>query len=160
MNSGASFSDCGTYRYHLWRALTDDLFGGTSMLFVMLNPSTANVEDDDPTIRRCRAFAQREGATRLEVCNLFGLRSTDPQGLYEARDPVGEDNDEAIQRAASEADDVVVAWGCHGDRWPARVRRVLSYIERPLCLGTTASGQPRHPLYLHRGTPISLYPYH
>jgi hypothetical protein len=143
------------------------------MLFVMLNPSTADGSEDDPTIRRCRGFALREHATRFDVVNLFSYRATDPRDLAIADpsfDLVGPDNDNTIRRLASEVDQIVVAWGAWGDRFGARVAQVVTLLEgsdlaaqagggaRPLyCLGTTNSGQPCHPLMLAKS--VELIPW-
>jgi hypothetical protein len=87
---GAVLSDCGTYRYSLTRLLPN-LFAkqGKHVVFVMLNPSTADASHDDPTIRRCKGFAGREWATLMSVVNLFGYRATRPGELYLADDPFG-----------------------------------------------------------------------
>ncbi len=118
----------------------------------MLNPSTADAERDDPTIRRCAGFARSWGFGGMTVVNLFALRATDPARLRRARDPVGRDNDRHIAAAAS-AGLVVVAWGVHG-RLGERDRAVLALLSgcRPGCLGTTRGGHPRHPLYLPAAT--------
>jgi hypothetical protein len=149
-NSGnsARFSECGRFRYLLTRE-----FGGESTcLFVMLNPSTADAERDDPTIRRCVGFARREGFGRLEVVNLFAFRSTSPSVLFAASDPVGGNNDREVSSALERADLVVVAWGNNADFDTGRVEAVRGLIERsgvPMkCFGLTAKGQPRHPLYV------------
>ncbi|MGH2490439.1 MAG: DUF1643 domain-containing protein [Candidatus Limnocylindria bacterium] len=118
----------------------------------MLNPSTADDGADDPTIRRCMAFAREWGYGGLEVVNLFALRATDPRRLRRSRDPVGRENDAHIQAAAERAVAMVIAWGAHG---PLRDRgsetlEILSPRAQLLALGWTRAGEPRHPLYLRR----------
>ena len=144
------FDDSGRYRYQLGRRWAA---GGPVVAFVMLNPSTADAERDDPTIRRCAGFARRWGFAAMTVVNLFALRATDPARLRRARDPVGPANDGHIAAAAAGADAVVLAWGAHGDL-RGRDRDVLALLAgvRPACLGVTRGGQPRHPLYLPRAT--------
>ena len=111
----------GAYRYLLTRR-----WGlGPAALFVMLNPSTADDVDDDPTIRRCVGFARRWRLGGLEVVNLYALRATDPRDLFAHRAPVGRDNDDAISDAVARAAHIVVAWGVHGLRDPRRVARVV-----------------------------------
>lgn len=143
----ADVSECGRYRYALERWW---MFGTGTVLFVMLNPSTADAVDDDPTVRRCISFAQRWGHQRLIVCNLFAWRATDPRELRTAADPVGPMNDERMAECAGVASLILCAWGNHGahagrDKY---VREAL-YTIRPLHhLGLTGKRQPRHPLYL------------
>jgi hypothetical protein len=152
---GATFDARGRYRWRLWRTL------GASpdrVLFVMLNPSTADADRDDPTIRRCIGFARAWGFGRLDVVNLFAFRTALPGRLRGSRDPVGPDNDRHIARAARDADAIVAAWGVHGALL-RRDRAVLDLLaDRPLlCLGRTRAGHPRHPLYLRAAThPVPL----
>lgn len=148
MKKHAVFSDCGNFRYRLWRE-----WGlGSPLLFVMLNPSTADAFTVDPTIRRCIGFARRWGAGGITVVNLYGLRSTDPRALNVHPDPVGPDNDAVIGRVLS-GDGiarVVAAWGAHGraDR-VATVRALAAGAGVSLaCLGRTKGCSPRHPLYV------------
>jgi hypothetical protein len=121
------------------------------LVFLMLNPSTADALEDDPTLRRCTGFAKREGAGGVVVVNLFALRSTDPRALTRHPEPVGRYNDVFIRQAVSQGSKVVAAWGAApvaGDRG-RNVAVALAARRVPLhCLGTTAVGQPRHPLYL------------
>src|SRR3989449_11540410 len=107
MRTDACFSRCGTYRYALWRRWA----AGPQVLFVMLNPSTADAQRDDPTIRRCIGFARRWGCGGIEVVNLFALRATDPRRLRYTRDPVGPENVAHLARAAGRASLVGAAWG-------------------------------------------------
>ncbi len=117
----------------------------------MLNPSTADAEADDPTIRRCRQFASRWGASELSVVNLFALRATEPSALQAAADPVGPRNDEMIAESVLGAGMVVTAWGNHGllGGRADEVRTLLRRLSvRPFHFGLNRTGEPRHPLYL------------
>jgi hypothetical protein len=139
------------YRYLLTRGPAG---AREHVVFVMLNPSTADQEQDDPTIRRAIGFAHRLGFARLSVVNLFALRATDPAHLYRARDPVGPDNDDAIRAAVAEATLVVAAWGNHG-ALRGRAAEVAALLPAYHCFGTTRLGQPRHPLYLPYATALA-----
>lgn len=135
----------GRYRYLLWRRWAE----ADSLLFIMLNPSTADAAQDDPTIRRCIGFARRWGFGGVEVVNLFAWRATLPRELAKARDPVGPHNDRAISLAVARSRAVIAAWGVHGalgDR-DAQVAQLLA-ATRLRCLGLTRDGAPRHPLYV------------
>ena len=131
------------------------------VLWVMLNPSSADGHRDDPTIRRCVGFSARYGAAALTVVNLYALRSAVPAALWAHPDPVGPDNDEqlhhVLRAAAMEGWPVVCAWGVHGRS--DRTRVVTDLIRTagctPLVLGLTSGGQPRHPLYVPgRNVPV------
>ena len=129
-------------------------------MFVMLNPSTADHREDDPTIRRCMNFVRNWGFARLDVVNLFGLRSTKPVALDHADDPVGPDNDQYIIDNAVYCARVIVAWGALGGKSP-RAREVLKLLDGYTlrCLGTTKDGHPRHPLYVkNSAAPVPYYP--
>jgi len=157
MTSTAEISDCGLYRYSLTRRWSD----GRRMLFVMLNPSTADASQDDPTIRRCIGLAKREGCGSLEVVNLFAFRATDPRALVKARDPVGPLNDHWIVGASDRAEVIVAAWGASlpagkPSKRPAAVLRLLADRD-VMALGLTNGGCPRHPLYLAGDSPLVTY---
>lgn len=144
----AVISPCQTYRYWLRRPLSDE---GISVGFIMLNPSTADAQFDDPTIRRCMGFAEAWGGRELIVVNLFGYRATDPADLKKASAPIGPDNDAAIDQAMRRCDLVVAAWGNHGlyKRRADSLRRRVGKTARHLhYLKLTGKGQPSHPLYL------------
>ena len=122
--------------------------GEGTVLFVMLNPSTADAETDDPTIRRCAGFARRWGFRELAVANLFALRATNPRELWRASDPVGPENDQHLVEMSSRADAVIAAWGAHGV-YRNREQHVLRLLNGTVeYLGLTKQGHPRHPLYL------------
>ncbi len=142
----AEFSECLQYRYALGRQFKH---GVGRCLFVMLNPSTADADLDDPTIRRCMNYAHEWGFCRLVVVNIFAWRSTDPKVLKKLPDPIGPQNNATIIREADKADLVICAWGAHGKLY-GRGRIVRAVLDdRHTChLGLTKAGQPKHPLYL------------
>jgi hypothetical protein len=90
---GAVFSQCGGYRYLLWRMHHPR---GRLLGVGMLNPSTADEHRNDPTIARCHRLAREMGYPGLLIWNLFALRATDPAELRKSRDPIGPENDSAI----------------------------------------------------------------
>lgn len=150
----ALFDPARTYRYlleHRWGSVAP-------MVLVMLNPSTADATRDDPTMRRALRFARREGCGGLIVVNLFALRATDPAALTSHPDPVGSDNDQVLCAAVGRGNLVVAGWGAHGTPH-GRDRAVLRLLApvRLRCLGLTAGGQPRHPLYLPATAPLTDY---
>lgn len=147
--AGARFCPRRVYRFTLWRKWGD---GDRLVLWIMLNPSTADEHVLDPTIRRCRGYSEAWGYDGLVVCNLFALRATNPRVLYHAADPgCGTENLDAILAEAAKATLIVAAWGNHGrilGQVGDRVRRMLVNDGRQLHhLGLTNLGQPKHPLY-------------
>lgn len=140
----AVFSHCRRYRYVLSRTWNTEL---PKVLFIALNPSTADETQDDPTVRRCVGFARSWGFGCLVIANLFAFRSTDPKRLIEVSDPVGPRNDLWLKRLSAEADMTVVAWGVHGDLGN-RAHLVLSKLTKTHHLGLSKDGYP----YLPRTT--------
>lgn len=157
VSSTAVLSPCGTWRYRLTRRWAD----GGVVLWVMLNPSTADADQDDPTIRRCVGFARAWGYGAIEVVNLYALRTAYPVRLLDHPDPVGPDGDAHLSEAfAGRPGLVVAAWGGgarrvgrrRGARRDERVRVMAGEAGLALhCLGTTRAGAPRHPLYVPAG---------
>lgn len=156
----AILSDDGVHRYLLRRhvpGIDDDGAPSTCVLFIMLNPSTADATIDDPTIRKCRGFAQRWGFTAFEVVNLFSYRATRPRDLWRAPvSIIGPDCDRHIIEAADRAEKIVVAWGADKNaRCAERARRVCSLIPPAPSVRLVYSigepskdGHPQHPLML------------
>ena len=139
----AKLSRCKQYRYLLERS-----WGSAQTVVVIgLNPSTADAYVDDPTVRRCIGFARDWGYDRLLMVNLFAYRSTQPSALLDVADPIGPSNDRILQEAIAEADCVVAAWGAKGGLLK-RDQIVLAMLGDVHCIGLTASGMPRHPLYM------------
>ncbi len=151
----------GAYRYSLSRCW--NLHRETPRVcFIMLNPSTADALNDDPTITRCLDFAVRWGCRSLEVVNLFAHRATNPKELARQVDPVGHRNDEYIMAAIKRANLIVAAWGASGGKLLApRVVEVKKLLRKGgklvHCLGETGDGHPRHPLMLAKLTPLAVF---
>lgn len=150
MESSAHFSRCGRYRYALWRTWDEKC---PTMLFIGLNPSTADAIEDDPTIRRCIRFADDRGYGRLAVANLFAYRATKPAVLRKALHPIGKTNNRWLLRLAAESDVCVAAWG-NGGRHLGRDAEVIALLGDLKCLGHTTAGAPRHPLYVRVDTKL------
>lgn len=157
---GATISECGKYRYNLtreWNSLFDT--NQKKIVWVMLNPSTADANQSDPTLRRCIKFSQDWGFTHLELVNLYAFRSPYPEDLWTQDDPVGRLNDGHIFNAARTAHTIVCAWG--GNAKPERARQIFNLLhsanDRVMCLGTNNDDTPKHPLYVHAKTELREY---
>ena len=169
--ANAAFSPCGHYRWVLCRSILSpsqaDPF--RALLFVGLNPSLADAGRDDPTLRRLQGFARNWGYHQLVVLNLFGRISASPMALRRCADPVGQHSDSVLTRwfgtwSRSPACDLWLGWGESGCLY-RRDQQVLIMLATalalrlqgapPLVIGTTRSGQPRHPLYVAAGSQLS-----
>ena len=146
MNKTADFSSCRKYRYTLWRQWNKEK---PYALFVCLNPSTADANYDDPTVRRCIRYADSWGYGGMYMANIFAFRATNPKDMKKAFCPVGHYNDNNLYWLSQGAGITVCGWGNHGS-YLGRDKEVLLLLKDPHCLGTTESGQPRHPLYLKK----------
>lgn len=147
MERYAVISNCGSYRYSLTRRWSNE----PTLMWVMLNPSTADAFTDDPTIRRCVGFAKGWGYGEIVVANLFALRTPSPAEMKVHPDPVGPKNDYWLKRLSAGAWMTIAAWGNHGshlDRGTI-VRPILRKLHH---MGLTEAHQPKHPLYLPRET--------
>jgi len=147
---GALISPSGTYRYKLWRCW-DSTKG--QVCFIGLNPSTADGETDDATIRRCVVFCQSWGYGSLIMVNLFAYRATDPKDLKRSEDPIGDDNNRHIVMSAEASDLIIAAWGSHG-KFLGRANHVIQMFNSGVlkCLKQNKMDKsPSHPLYLKAG---------
>lgn len=153
--ASALFDPLGLYRYRLTRTWGG---GGPTLVWCMLNPSTASATTADPTLRRVIGFTRAWGFGSVDIVNLFAWRASRPGDLLTSIDPVGPDNDDVIEEVIAQAERVVVAWGNRGATDNSKTERlrcdeVSSLLSRYAaslwCLGTTASRQPRHPLYVN-----------
>lgn len=146
----AHISDCGNYRYWLTRDNPDPDAYRDEIVFVMLNPSTADAEKDDPTIRRLKGFCEKWKVKGFRVMNLYAFRATNPDDMLNAEDPVGPENDTWLKALTCPGKVVICAWGTKAK--PERCRKVVSLLKangcRLFCLGVTKDGFPKHPLYI------------
>lgn len=151
VTNGAEFSPCRTYRYALWRFWLYQS-DANCVAFIGLNPSTADENVNDPTIRRCIDFAKRWGYGGLYMLNLFAFRATDPAVMKAAADPIGPQNNEQLAYYQSRVGLVIAAWGKHGSH-AGRASAIKGILRGPLhCLGTNNDGSPKHPLYVKGDT--------
>jgi len=157
MEKGAQFSDDRIYRYALWRTWRE----GDHVLFIGLNPSTADETEDDPTIRRCIGFAKEWEFGGIYMLNIFALRATNPKNLMKSKDPIGEKNNDFLQMYFDKIGLNVACWGTLG-KYLNRGQQVRDILGDDClhCFGLTKNGQPKHPLYLPKKTELvemSLY---
>lgn len=172
MKRGAVLSDCGLYRYNLIRRWNDGL---PTAVFIMLNPSTADADQDDPTIRKCIGFARRWGCGGIRVVNLFAFRSTKPAALLGGFGPQGAYNTKHQRQAlrlcspwtGGRVGPCVVAWGTHstkalrqliGEEANLLQQQASGWPIKLQCLGTAKDGNPRHPLMLAYATELQPWP--
>lgn len=149
-----AWSPCKRYRYTLWRVWAAE--PKRICMVIGLNPSTADEIENDPTIRRCISFAQREGCDALVMTNIFAFRATDPNDMKAEPEPVGTENNDWLIRCSSLAAIRIAAWGVHGE-FRGRAGEVANLVPDLLCLGTTSEGHPRHPLYVRGDTPLATW---
>ena len=158
MDNKCIFSPGRSFRYtliHEW----DPSKG--AVMFIGLNPSTADETKLDPTLTRCVNFAKRWGYGSMYMTNIFAYRATDPKRMLYISNPVGEDNDKYLVETAKKSDLIVAAWGNHGlhrDRHMA-VMGLLADFEIK-CLDITKAGQPKHPLYVRADQELREYRFH
>ena len=159
MKKSAVISDCEKYRYQLIRQWDDNK---NLALFIGLNPSIADDEIDDPTIRRCIGFAKRERFGGFIMANLFAYRATSPCDMKSAEQPVGELNEYWLEQSISSCKVVIVCWGGNDSHLNRHIE-VNELLKKHanntpiLCFGKTKAGQPKHPLYLASNTELINY---
>jgi len=150
METGAEFSECGKYRYLLYRIWDKEK---PSAMCVGLNPSTADATSNDPTIKRLISLLKNNGYGSLYMTNLFALVSPYPEDLRLCPDPI-KDNDLWLEKISMYCSDVIL---CYGNFKQSEYRRkiVSKIISKPeLCFGKNTNGTPKHPLYLKTDTKL------
>jgi hypothetical protein len=154
MMKDALITEDTVYRYWLSRIWNEDK---PRIIFIMLNPSTADHMIDDPTIKRVIQFSMDWGYGGVYVVNLYAYRSTKPKGLETTSDPVGPENRKhiltLIQNKELKVDRVVYAWG-NGEKEPDWLREI---VKEPFCIALSKKGIPRHPLYLKGDLQPTIY---
>lgn len=156
----AIISPCEKYRYVLTREIPQLVRWVKPCLFIMLNPSTADHRYDDPTIKKCLYFAERELCTSLTVVNLFAYRSTNPDDLLKVTKPVGDENVKYLNQQIDkhELGLIIAAWGNHKMAQRAELLPVGDTTPNMWCLGKNKNGSPKHPLYLPHVTKLERFP--
>lgn len=159
---GADISGDGVYRHGLWRSWDH---GKNPLVYIMLNPSTADANVDDPTIRKCVHYAVREGYGGIRVVNLFDLRATNPYKILKHEQPNSDVNDFILEKVIKSYPTIICAWGANADHPKIKERAVLvsEMLEHNdhinvLCLGTTKWGHPLHPLMTRNDQPLVAWP--
>ncbi len=151
---GANLSGCTNYRYTLWRIWDKAL---PLAMIIGLNPSTADANTDDPTIRRCISFMKGFGYGGFYMVNLFAFRATEPAVMKKADFPVGHPfNDEYLKLTTNKVAIVIFAWGTDG-HYLNRDREVIAMFPNAYCFGKTKEGHPKHPLYLASDTLLTPF---
>lgn len=145
-NNGAEFSSCRKYRYALWRIWDERK---PLVMFIGLNPSTANESTDDPTIRRVVSFAVKWGYGGVYMMNLFAWVTPYPVELKKCKDPLG-DNDGWLETISIRCDRVICSWGAFKEA-RERAKKVMEMFEG-YALVVNSDGTPRHPLYVPGNT--------
>jgi len=153
MEKGADISADGLYRYALWRILEPTK---PVVMFIGLNPSTADATTDDHTIRRCLRFSGDWGYGGLVMTNLFAFRATDPKVMLAAPAPIGSENDTVLACWAKQAFLIVAIWGTMG-RHQGRDKVIEGRFPNLCCFGITQDGFPRHPARLRSDTELVIY---
>lgn len=154
IDNGAVISSCKNYRYKLWRIWDNSR---SKILFLMLNPSTADATVDDPTIRRLKDFSIKWGFGGFYVGNLFAFRTSKPEKLVQAFQLnsldyiIGEENSSHIEQMRLNCREVCFAWGnwAYKPDFISRTRQVQIDFPNAKCIDTSLQGYPKHPLYLH-----------
>jgi len=150
MDQKTIFSEDRKYRYTLWRDFESWINKNKNyVVFIGLNPSTADETKDDPTIRRCMGFTKQWGFGSLCMLNLFAYRTVNPEEMKRQIDPIGPDNDKYLLQICSEASLIIAAWGTQGN-FVDRDKKIMALIPDMKCLSNTKNGFPQHPLYVRK----------
>lgn len=147
----AVFSKDKRYRYQLKRIWDIHL---PLILFVGLNPSTGNSEQDDPTTTRLIGFAKRWGYGGFTLCNLYAYCTPSPKKLFAVQNPIGTENDQWIKKSLEGMDRTVLIYGNRGQK-NNRDKAVLNLFNEPYCIAISKLKMPKHPLYLNY-TPVPI----
>jgi len=143
LKNTAKLSRCRQYRYALWRTWDNRK---SYVMFIGLNPSTADESTDDPTLIRCMNFAKSWGYGGVCIANLFAYRATDPADMKAAENPIGSQNNKWLKILAEDAGLIVAAWGNDG-AYLGRSDQVKKRLKDVHCLKMNKSGEAAHHLY-------------
>jgi hypothetical protein len=150
--SGAAFSDNRKHRFVLWRAWDESK---PEVIFIGLNPSTANETKPDPTITRVVSFAKQWGFGSVTMLNLFTYVTAHPEELKKCNDPLLM-ADHYLKLYATDAEKIIFAWGKFKQA-EERAKEVIAMFPNAYCLVKNKDGSPRHPLYVPGNTEPILF---
>lgn len=153
MDKGALFSYDKKSRHVLWRNWNLDL---PKVMFIGLNPSTANETNDDQTIKRCIAFAKSWGFGGMIMMNLYSHVSTNPDDLITSGENLEQTNEWLLERA-SKCEKVVFACGAF-KKHKQRLEQVLELFPERYCIDISKDGFPKHPCRLNGSLKLKKYP--
>lgn len=154
MKSTATFSPDGRYRYELTRDWSDS-DPVKNLIFIGLNPSTADAYKDDPTIKSCIRLAKHWNYNKITMINLYAYRATRPKDMIAAKDRLDEENLVILKKYANERDTVVAAWGKNCE--PCMQTYAKELFPTLHCLGLNLDNSPKHPLYISTNTTLKIY---
>lgn len=165
MHKHAVISECKQYRYYLhryWPGLGEQVT--ENVLFIGVNPSTADAEIDDATVRKWIGFCSRWNKNRFVVANLFAYRATNVRTLAEIDDPLGPENDQYLRDEIKDASLIIPCWGARS-KLPKALHPRIAVVNQMLkdsgktvmCFGKTPHGDPYHPLMLGYSTQLEEY---
>lgn len=154
MRKKATISDCKNYRYKLSRIWDKNK---PKIVFIGINPSTADDKEDDPTIRKLIAYSKAWGYGGFIIINLFAFRTAKVYDLLKIKHHFGPENENYLRKYTGYKT-VVVMWGAKANEINRYVaKRVLNMIENPMCFGKNADGSPKHPLFMAPNVKLQKY---
>ena len=129
------------YRYSLTRIWDESK---PKLLFIMLNPSIATADTDDPTIKKIVKFSDKWGYGGIYVGNLYAYISTNPKKMFKLSLDVrkGPENEKYLKDLISKSEKVVYAWG-NGEQEPEWLKPL---VKKPYVIELSTKGIPKHPL--------------
>ncbi len=153
-SSGAIFSDCKKYRFILWR-IWDFSNIKPRLMFIGLNPSTADDREPDPTIKRVVGLAKKWGYGGIYMANLFPFITPYPEQLEENPLDRVKENDKYLEEYSKKSGEIVFAWGA----FPVMGRDLdmIKKFPNSKCLHINDDGTPQHPLYVPKNTILQPY---
>lgn len=153
IQKAAFFSKCKKYRYALWRIWDTSK---PIAMFVSLNPSEIEENEDDATILKCAKLASENGFGGIINCNLFAIRTNSPEEFLNVQDVIGPENDIILLKFAKQAHSIIAAWGPRGS-YMDRHKRINQIFPKLSCFGISKGGQPEHILAVAENADLIPY---
>lgn len=150
---GANFSPCRKYRFALWRIWDTSK---PLVMFIGLNPSTANETEADPTIKSVIRIAKHNGFGGVYMMNCYPMVSTDPSKLLTNSYPMEViENELLLVIASQKCSEVVFAWGNFKVvQDTGRDQELIKLFPNAKAIAVNKNGSPKHPLYCRSNSPL------